>query len=355
MFFIDQYKLSKRNIKLGSYIIATLALGALGGVLFKNLHMPLAWMLGSMVFTTIASLAGAPLLASDKLRTLVIPILGVMLGSAFSPSIISKVHLWLPSLAIMVIYVTIVAGSVGFFLHRFIKIDIATSYFSATPGGLATMVILGVKKGGNEQTIALTHSVRILLTVLIIPLWLQFFEEDSISPVINFTILSEFSLKDGFILTLCGVVGFYIGKLINLPSYQLLGPMIVSTLIHLFGISGANPPTEIINIAQVIIGSGIGARFAGISILHVSKVLISAIATTIYIISLAALISWGLAIITGLPFQALWIAFAPGGLAEMSLLSLSMGIDPAFVSTHHLLRVSFMIVLAPIVFKIFEK
>ena len=176
MFFMHQCKFSKENIKLGTYIVATLAVGALGGALFKNFDMPLAWMLGSMIFTTIVSLLGAPLRASDNLRTLVIPILGVMLGSAFSPSAISKVNLWLPSLAIMVIYVMIVAGSVGFFLHQFVKVDLATSYFSATPGGLATMVILGGEKGGNEQTIALTHSVRILLTVLVIPLWLQFFE-----------------------------------------------------------------------------------------------------------------------------------------------------------------------------------
>jgi membrane AbrB-like protein len=255
----------------------------------------------------------------------------------------------------MVIYVTFVAGSVGFLFYRFVKVDIATSYFSATPGGLATMVILGAEKGGNEQTIALTHSVRILLTVLIIPLWLQFFEGYTINSGTNFAIFSNFSIQDIFILSGCGIAGFFIGKLVKLPSYQLLGPMLVSTFVHLLGFSEANLPTEIINIAQVVIGSGIGARFAGISILHVSKVLLSSIATTIYIISLAAIIAWGLASITGLPFQALWIAFAPGGLAEMSLLSLSMGVDPAFVSTHHLLRVSFMILMAPIVFKIFEK
>ena len=58
---------------------------------------------------------------------------------------------------------------------------------------------------------------------------------------------------------------------------------------------------------------------------------------------------------TGLPFPALWLAFAPGGLAEMTLISLAMGIDTAFVSTHHLLRVVFMVTAAPLVFALIRK
>ena len=93
----------------------------------------------------------------------------------------------------------------------------------------------------------------------------------------------------------------------------------------------------------------------GANFVHVSRVLIAATSSTIYIIFLAALFSHILAALTGLPFNALWMAFAPGGLAEMALMSLSIGIDPAFVSTHHLLRVSFMIIMAPIIFQYLEQ
>jgi len=72
-------------------------------------------------------------------------------------------------------------------------------------------------------------------------------------------------------------------------------------------------------------------------------------------VGLAALAGLGLSQVTGLPFDAIWLAFAPGGLAEMTLISLAMGIDVAFVSTHHLIRVTFMVIAAPIVFQLLRK
>ena len=58
--------------------------------------------------------------------------------------------------------------------------------------------------------------------------------------------------------------------------------------------------------------------------------------------------------LTGLSFAALLLAFAPGGLAEMALISLALGIDTAFVSTHHLIRLSAIMLLAPVFFRILE-
>ena len=70
---------------------------------------------------------------------------------------------------------------------------------------------------------------------------------------------------------------------------------------------------------------------------------------------LAAAAGWGLSEVTGLPFHAIWLAFAPGGLAEMTLISLAMGVDVAFVSTHHVVRVAFMVTAAPAVFYVLQK
>ena len=62
--------------------------------------------------------------------------------------------------------------------------------------------------------------------------------------------------------------------------------------------------------------------------------------------------AWVVSQFTGLPVKTLWLAFAPGGLAEMTLISLSLNIDVAFVSVHHMVRVMFLVAMAPIAFKI---
>jgi uncharacterized membrane protein AbrB (regulator of aidB expression) len=63
---------------------------------------------------------------------------------------------------------------------------------------------------------------------------------------------------------------------------------------------------------------------------------------------LAALV---LAPLTGIPKAPIVLAFAPGGLAEMSVIALSLGIETAFVATHHVARIAMIVIGAPIVFR----
>ena len=332
-------------------VIATLILATIGGYLFDLIQMPLAWMIGAMVFTTVASLAGAPLKASPQIRTCVIPVLGIMLGSAFTPETLDGIGRWLPSLGSMIGYVLFSALVIGALFYRFVGVGPITAFFSATPGGLATMVIIGRDAGGDERAIALTHSVRVLLTVLIIPFWFRIFEGYEPGGMAALGSVSDLGLTDGVVMLLTAVVGIYGGRLIRLPSAQLLGPMILSAVLHAGGFTSSKPPYEIVNIAQVVIGAMIGARFSGIDLRQVFRIMAAAILSTVFLVSLAAAIAALLSEVTELPFRALWLAFAPGGLAEMTLISLSLNIDPAFVSTHHLLRVLFMVLAAPLLFK----
>lgn len=332
-------------------ILVTLGLAAIGGYLFDLMKMPLAWMIGAMVFTTIASLSGAPLKGSNRLRTFVIPVLGLMLGSAFSPETLEGVTTWFVSLGTMIAFVVFSALFLGYYFYRFVGVGPITAFFSATPGGLATMVIVGRDAGGDERRIALTHAVRVLLTVLIIPFWFQLFEGYEAGGLDAMGTFRDVSLKDAGVMVFTAVAGIYGGKLIRLPSAQLLGPMILSAGLHMADLTHSKPPIEIINIAQVVLGGMVGVRFAGFAVRQVFKVMAAAALSTVFLVALAAGIALVLSDYTGIPFRVIWLAFAPGGLPEMTLISLSLNIDPAFVSTHHLMRVLFMVLAAPLLFK----
>jgi len=54
---------------------------------------------------------------------------------------------------------------------------------------------------------------------------------------------------------------------------------------------------------------------------------------------------------TGLSIPALVLAYAPGGLAEMSLVALALSIDIAFVATHHAFRLFIVLLLVPPIFR----
>ena len=336
-------------------IIGTLAFGAVGGAVFDWLTVPLAWLIGAMVITTAAALTGAPLKGPGQLRHLMIGVLGIMLGSAFTPDALDNLGQWLGSLSALLAFIVAVTTVVALYLVRIGGYDPISAFFSASPGGLATMVVMGGEMGGDERSIALTHSIRVMLTVLVIPFWFRFFqgyEPGGLAAV--FGDIGDIAGRDLTILLLCGL-GYPLARLLRLPAAPMLGPMALSVAVHLSGVTEAKPPAEIVNLAQVVIGTSIGCRFVNIPVMRVMKVLMVSAGATFFMLALAAGAALGVEAATGLPFPALWLAFAPGGLAEMTLISLAMGIDTAFVSTHHLLRVVFMVTAAPLVFALIRK
>ena len=333
----------------------TLLLGGAGGWLFDQWRMPLAWLVGAMVVTTAAALMGAPLQGSQRLRNIMIPILGVMLGSAFTPVALAGVGSWIPSLSALIAFIVIVVVCVGLYFHHVVGFGPVTSYFSATPGGLTTMVLIGADMGGDERNISLVHSIRILLTVLVIPFWFRLFEGYQPGGIAALGSVSKLAPVDAVVLIVCAVAGTPLARWLKVPSPFLLGPMIASAVAHLAGVTAAKPPVEIVNLAQLVIGTSIGARFVGISVVRVFHVIAAGALSTLFMLALAAAFAITLEAVTGLPFHALWLSFAPGGVAEMTLISLAMNIDPAMVSTHHLLRVVFMVFSAPLVFALLQK
>ena len=332
-----------------------LAIGAIGGAVFAWLRMPLAWMMGAMCLTTVASLARAPIRVPTTLRQFMIAVLGIMLGSAFRPEMLDQAGQWGISLMGLFIYVAVVALIVAGYFRWIGRYDRTTSYFSAIPGGLSEMIMVGGASGGDERTIALTHASRILIVVLVIPFWFRLVEGYVPPPGgigAAFPHFTEMAPYDLMVLTLCGVIGYPLARWIGVPSAPLAGPMVLSAIAHLTVMTSSRPPLEMIIVAQVVMGSGIGCRFAGIPVTRVLHAILVALGATIIMLGLGVSFSLVMAGLTGLPVAALALAYAPGGLAEMSLIALALGIDPALVSTHHVVRIFIVVLIAPYAFTV---
>jgi membrane AbrB-like protein len=230
--------------------------------------------------------------------------------------------------------------------------DPATAYFSATPGGLNEMVIVGRAMGGDDRAIALVHGARILLVVLTLPFWFRYaYGVGSAGGGAGTGTLAGLGWLDGSVLVACAIVGPVIGKLLRLPAYRLVGPMLASAAVHIAGLTGSAPPMELVATAQVVIGSAIGARFAGSPLKWVLKIIAASIGSTSLMLGATLAFAWVLAPLSGIPFAPIVLAFAPGGLAEMSLIALALGIETAFVATHHVARIAMIVIAAPLVFR----
>ncbi len=333
-----------------------LTIGGVGGWLANLIAIPLPWMIGSMLAVTAGSILGLPLALPNRLRSVMVVVLGVMLGSGFTPAILPLLGDWALSLASLVLYV-IVSGAIGiWYFRKFCRYDPITSYFSAMPGGLSEMTVVGAEMGGDSRIISLTHASRILLVIMTLPFLFQWLlaYDPATRPSVGLPI-TEVPPLDMALLTACAIAGFFLAKAIRIPAAAIVGPMILSAVVHLTGWTTANPPRELIALAQVVVGAAIGCRFTGIRLAVIGKCILAAIGGTIILASISLLFAWALHSLTGLPFVALFLAFAPGGLAEMSLIALSLSLDSAFVATHHIVRIFIIVVCAPLLFRLLQR
>lgn len=334
-------------------IALTLALGGAGGYLFLLLGTPLPWMMGAMCVTIAAALAGAPLRAPGRLRDILIAVIGLMVGSAFTPEILAQAGQWLPSVTGILVYSAAMIVGLGWLLRRAGGYEPATAFCSAAPGGFTEMILLGGSMGGDERTISLMHSVRIVITVVTIPFWFRFFHDYVPAGTDAFGTIGDLSPAGGVLLAASAAGGYVLARLARLPLPALVGPMAVSALVHAVGLTDARPPGELVALAQVVIGAGVGCRFLGTRLRQIASVVGSATIMALLMLAAAVLFAAVLHGLTGLSFEALILAFAPGGVAEMNVITVALHIDPAFVATHHLVRLGFLLVLAPVALRLF--
>ena len=303
-----------------------------------------------MVATTAASLGGATLYVPGPMRSIMVAIIGVLLGASFTPEMLDKMREWPLTIGCLALYLGFVIGVLFLYFHRIMGLDAATAYFSATPGGLSEMVITGAAMGADDRTIALIHTLRVLLVVLTIPFWFRLMTGVIPTPSAMGPSIGAIGLPDIMVLAACAIAGVVVGRLIRLPAYRLSGPLLASAVVHATGLSASAPPWEVVAAAQVVVGSAIGARFTGVPIRRVFALTVAALVSTVLMLAATVLFAWGLTFATGIDWHSIVLAYAPGGLAEMSLIALSLGIETAFVATHHVIRIGLIVVAAPLVF-----
>ena len=88
----------------------------------------------------------------------------------------------------------------------------------------------------------------------------------------------------------------------------------------------------------VITGCLTGSRFTGIPMAELRNALNAGLVVVTVASLISAAFAVGVAVLLGLPFGQVWVAFAPGGVEAMVAISLSLDLDPTYVAAHHVLR-----------------
>ncbi|SHH30153.1 AbrB family transcriptional regulator [Marivita hallyeonensis] len=327
--------------------ILTVCLAIAGTGAFWATGLPLPFLFGPMLACLIAALAGARLRGMGQISVAARTILGVAVGASITPDLLARLPQLAYSVALIPFYIVII-GLIGVpFFRRVYKFDWATSWYAAMPGGLQDMVIFGQEAGGDVRALSLIHATRVLIIVTVAPIILTAGFGVSLDNPIGAPVVT-LPMGELALMVLAALVGWKGGEKIGLFGASILGPMIVTAILSLSGLIHVRPPSEAILVAQFFIGMGIGVGYVGVTLLELRR---DVAAGVIFVLLLAALAAGftEIAYVLGLaPPVESFLAFAPGGQAEMTVLAIVAGADLGFVIVHHLTRIVVVIAGAPI-------
>jgi hypothetical protein len=343
------------TLRLGKAAQAALTLGAglAGGYLFDLIGLPLPWLLGAILGAAAAAIGGLPLGLPRWLRNAVLVVIGLMTGSSIHPGTLAHVTHWPVSMTAVVLYVAVSTASLYGFLRRFAGFDPVTAYFASAPGGFMAMTVIGGAMGGRERSIALAHAIRVVLVVFTIVFSYHLLLGVH-APAAVRTAAAALSVPQMLLLAGLGAAGWGLAKALRVPAAPMLGPLVFMAAAQLCGFHLPEIPRLPLLAAEVVIGSGIGADFAGVRPRELLRGMALSLVGTAWMLALSVLFSLALVPLTGLPFDALFLALAPGGLSGVSLIAVALGIAPAFVTAHNLLRILVIMFAGPLVFRLLK-
>jgi len=329
-------------------LLHTVLAAGVGTYVFWTLNLPLPFLFGPMAATLLLALAGAKLRGFGQVSAGARTILGVAVGASITPAVLAALPQMGLSLALIPLYIAII-GAVGLlFFRRICGFDPVTAYFAAMPGGLQDMITFGQEAGGNIRTLSLVHATRVLVIVTLAPVIVtQLFDASLDNPI--GAPAATLPLVELAIMAAAAIIGWKGAERLGLFGASILGPMIVAMALSLGGVLHTRPPAEAILAAQFIIGTSIGVHYMGVTVREVSSVILSGGAFMIILAVLAAFFAQVVTWIGAAPPLEAFLAFAPGGQAEMTVLSIVTGAELGFVIAHHLLRIVLVILGAPIV------
>lgn len=318
-----------------------------GALVFLMLGLPLPWLLGPMLACLAVALCGVRMQGAGQFGVFMRTFLGVAVGASITPEVLTGLPAIAGSLAIVPVFIAVIA-LVGYPLfRRGFGFDHPTAWYAAMPGGLQDMLVFGEEAGGDIRALSLIHATRVLVIVTVAPLIMTFYWSVDLSQPPGAPI-SSVAWDQIALMVAAGFLGWKVAERVGLFGASILGPMILTAALSLTGIIQTRPPAEIIQAAQFFIGIAVGVKYVGITgrelrIDVTAGLLYSLVLAVISLIFLEVVYLLGLA-----PALDAFLAFLPGGQAEMVVIAIIAGADLAYVVSHHILRIVLVILLAPL-------
>ncbi len=324
------------------------------------LHTPIPWMLGPLLVTALASMAGLPTRSHDGLRNAGQAVVGAALGLYFTPQVTALVvSLWWAVLWAIVWALGLGAAFAAWLQHRHRhelaslspRARRATTWFASAIGGASEMTQLSERAHARTDLVAAAHTLRLMMVVLSVPFAMQWAQS-------QWGLQVDESLRMGTravdwlglaCLALACAAGAALLVLLRRTNPWFMGPLLASMALTMASVQWSAIPGGVTNAAQLAVGVSLGVRFRKAFLYTAPRWLVSVALGTVMMMALSALLGVAMAWLTGLHPATLILGTVPGGIAEMAITAKVLQLGVPVVTAFQVSRlVAVLLLVAPL-------
>lgn len=342
-------------------------LGALlAAELCVALHTPIPWMLGPLLATALASMAGLPTRSSGWLRNVGQWAIGCALGFYFTPQVGALVlKLWW-AIVLSTVWALGLGGAFGLWLQHRHRTDLghlgsarlrATSYFAGAIGGASEMTLLAERVGARTDLVAAAHSMRLVLVVVSVPFamqWAQSHWNLQVDASLR-SITREVHWPGLFQLAGLSLLGVWAMVKLRRANPWFMGALLTAMVLTLAGTQWSAIPTPLSNAAQLCIGVSLGVRFQKEFVHTAPRWLLSVTLGTVAMLVVSAAFGWGMALLVEQHPATLILGTSPGGITEMSITAKVLQLGVPVVTAFQVCRLVAVLMLVAPLFRWLER
>ena len=317
-------------------------------------NVPLAWMIGPMIVTSLTALNGFQVLMPKIALSSILIILGLHIGNYIDQNLLTQMVNWIWTTIIMFFYIVISILIVSKYLQKFSGYKEKTSIFSSAPGALGPLMILAEYEKSDLSQVATAHLIRLIIIITVFPFIIVNLSPTASLELEKFDYMSQ-NHWDLVLLIIASLVFIFFFDKFKVPAALLSGTLVASGFLQIFDIASYKLPDASINFCLLILGASVGCRFANKTIKEVSSNSFHGLVATILLVLLGLVAAYIATFFVDTNFLSLILSFCPGGIYEVAVIAIAFDLDPDFVAFHHIIRLLFILFTVPVFLRILKK
>ena len=354
--FVKSIALNKNEFRLliSLKFIVVILVSIPSAIIADYFNIPLAWMIGPMIATSIAALSGLKMVMPKLALSSILIILGLHIGNYIDQSLFNQMLDWIWTTLIMLIYIIVSIFIVSKYLQKFSGYQEKASIFSAAPGALGPLIILAEYEKSDLSQVATSHLIRLIIIITVFPLIIVTSSDQESLNISKFDYMNQNHL-DLLWLFVSSLFLIFVFSKLRVPAALLSGTLVASGILQVTEIASYKLPDPTINFCLLILGASVGCRFANKTLSEVANNSLHSLVATSILVILGLFAAFIANFFVENNLLTLILAFCPGGIYEVAVIAIAFDLEPDFVAFHHIIRLLFILFTVPIFLRIIEK